>query len=438
MAIGLLLGACASSARGTPGPADAGGPSPAADAPLAPTAGPPLAPVSIRVGEGRALQHLGCAIAGAGDGVVVWREKDREERSAVWVSQLVANRAGWQPAQPLRAPGAVEIDGVAAAVDEQGRALAVWNEFDGTTGLVSGARFAPEGGAGSSPRWSSPAPLAVGWILNLVGGPAGEAAAYGILEGASMPTLLRHSPDRGWEPDSGLATARAGFFFADPRGRGLLIWNQPAAPGAQEVLAARHPFRGSWSDPTRVQEGRAFDHPLPSVNAALAADGSGLVVWNRGGDLQGELWAAVTDADGGWEAPHRLADGEAPLWTTTPLWTVGGEALVIWETGNPPRRKVWAARRRGGAWQPSVVLGQGSEIATGALSPSGEALVSWSTPGGLQARRSAPAGAWGPPSVAGSGAEGIADLCAGIDADGRAWMIWIGSSPQVVRAARMP
>jgi len=421
-----------------------GSSTPAADAaPAADTSAPDVAPVvdsaadltadvapqplvdtvTIRPPSDRSLQHLECAGNGAGEGMAIWRETDGDKHQ-IWTSRLTAGQ--WLPAQSLGERPTADLNRTGVNVDAQGRAVAVWNESDGPAAGVVGTRFVPATG------WTAPERIGAGWVLTLVGDGAGDAVAFGVLEGTT-PTLLRYSPASGWAADP-IKVERQGFFFASPVGRGVMFWNQAGVVGS--ALMASEYGAGVWSPTLRVQDEVPFDHPLPSVNAALAADGTGLVVWNRGGELQGDLWAAGRTEAALWQVPHRLSSGEAPLWTTTVVAQEQGGALVTWETGMPPGRKIWAAPRRSGLWGESVNLGEGSETVTGALAASGEALVAWATPSRVYARRYRPARGWSLARLASGNNGGVADLCAFIDDQGSGWAVWISGGPQVLRAAQ--
>jgi hypothetical protein len=424
-----LAGACASSAPpprdAAPAPPDAASPLP--DATLDPDLPPPdpiLDTLTVRPAGDRTLLHMDCTINAAGAGMVAWRETDGEGKHQVWVSRL-AHDTGWQPPLSLGPRATSELDRVSVTMDAKGRALLVWNEADGAAAGVVSARFDPATG------WAPPARIGPGWVLTLAGDPGGSAAAFGVFEGLP-PTLLRYTPAAGWTGDVTLALPRAGFFFASPLGRGALLWNQHGAAG--DELYASDYAAGVWSAPLRLQEALPFDHPLPSVNATLAGDGSGLVAWNRGGELEGELWASATSAPGGWETPHRLSTGSAPLWTTTVL-VKGQDGLVQWEAGMPPRREVWVALRAGGQWQDGTRLGEGSEFVTAALGGSGNAVVAWSTSRRVYARHHTLARGWGPTRAAIGDNGGLTRLCGGLDGAGRGWLLWISGSPMTLRAA---
>jgi hypothetical protein len=398
---------------------------PDADPTEAPPPDPVLETIMIRPGAERTLHHMDCTGNAAGDGMALWRETDPAGKHEVWAARL--GRDGrWQPAESLGARPTTDLDRLGVTLDAGGQALAVWNELDGPQAGVVSARGMPGG-------WTEPGRIAPGWVLSLAGSAAGDAVAFGVVEGTA-PTLLRYRPLTGWTMDVNLRLERAGFFFAGAGGRSVLLWNQPAGPGAHEFQASEY-GDGTWSAPVRVQEAQPFDHPLPSVNATVAAGGNGLVVWNRGGELQGELWAAATSGPSQWEAPRRLSSGEAPLWTTTPVVQEGGRAMVSWETGMPPRRKVWAALRGEGGWQESVMLAEGAEADTAALAASGDALVAWSTARRVYGRHFTRAGGWGPARLALGDNGGVSDLCAFIDGQGRGWVLWVNGGPQKLRAA---
>jgi hypothetical protein len=83
------------------------------------------------------------------------------------------------------------------------------------------------------------------------------------------------------------------------------------------------------------------------------------------------------------------------------------------------------------------MLGEGSEITTGAYEPNGSAVVAWSTPRGVFARHYTPGRSWAATAGMLGDRVGVADLCAGIDARGRSWIVWVGESPQQIRAAAL-
>jgi hypothetical protein len=113
--------------------------------------------------------------------------------------------------------------------------------------------------------------------------------------------------------------------------------------------------------------------------------------------------------------------------------------LVVWETGNPPRRKIWSAVFGGNGFDPTTMLGEGSELVTGALLESGglivSAVVAGSTTGSVILRHLDPrVAAWTAAKAASGRNSGVADLCATIDAQNRARALWISGSPQTVQA----
>ena len=387
----------------------------------------------LRPGGERSLQHLDCVVNADGEGLAVWRETERDGTPQVWTSHLPRSGLAWEAPRQLGVRTAVEIDRISVAIDCSGRGLVLWNETgDAEVGIV-GAVFKPDVG------WTDPAHIAPGWFLSLASHPDGRATAFGVLEGIRTTTLLRHAPATGWQLDTALRVEHPGFFFAGPPGNAVQFWNVPATAPNHELMLSEY-ADGTWTPPTRLHEPQPFDHPFPMVNGALAADGSGLVIWNRGGDARGELWASARNASG-WAPPHRLRDGDAPLWNTTVLVTDGGNGLMVWESGNPPKRKIWSALHLNGAFQPAALLGEGSELVTAAVDPMGSgsyAVVVWSTIGNvIFRRRHVERPDWETPRAASGRNGGVADLCAAIDARRRAWALWISGSPQTLKAATL-
>ena len=95
-------------------------------------------------------QHARVAMNANGEAVVVWEEFDGQS-SDVWTSR-------WSPSQDWSEPVLLETqpgDAVhpQVAIDDAGNALAVWSQHDGVRRVIMASRFVPDEG------WSAPEPI---------------------------------------------------------------------------------------------------------------------------------------------------------------------------------------------------------------------------------------------------------------------------------------
>jgi hypothetical protein len=167
-----------------------------------------------------------------------------------------------------------------AALDGQGRALAVWAQGGSGSFRAYASRYVPASG------WESPRPLdpdAVGEVEApaVAVGAGGQGTAAWLLRQGEQVDLFAasYAPATGWEmrqaleqrpePVSGL---RLG---ADAQGRSLVVWRQ-AEGGVESLWAARHVPGEGWSTPVLLEEEEGAVS-VPSLG--VWASGAALVAW---------------------------------------------------------------------------------------------------------------------------------------------------------------
>ena len=182
------------------------------------------------IGTGPAGESTaGVAVDGAGNVVAVW-EQDDGSHVSVWAGRFAAG-VGWEGAAALRDDPLVDAVEPSVDVDAAGRAIAVWQEWDGTEANVTSRRFVPGGG-------------------------------WGPLEHVDLPSVDAGTPE----------------VESDPNGNAVAVWTGPSGV-FWSVWANRYEAGSGWQTP-EVVEGYDTGHASPPA-VAVADGGDAFVVWHQ-------------------------------------------------------------------------------------------------------------------------------------------------------------
>ena len=88
-------------------------------------------PESLAVQDNGTAWDPHAGISSQGDITVGWRQRDGTHDSA-WARRYNATSEAWGDATPLETEDLGDAESPFIAVDDQGRAFAVWTQFDGT------------------------------------------------------------------------------------------------------------------------------------------------------------------------------------------------------------------------------------------------------------------------------------------------------------------
>ena len=258
-----------------------------------------------------------------------------------------------------------------------------------------------------------------------------ESAAVGLSlpRGASSPAVtLLHEGAGADLQDLRVAIA--------PTGAAVAVWvREDPVPAVR--ISLRSPNTGAWSTAADVGPAGAA---RPAV--AMAADGSGLVVWERPGGID----LAAIAADGAVGAPAPVPGAGATARRPALAMNAAGDATLAWWEGG----LVGAARPAGAAFGAPVAISETGGVPGPSalrapeltLSPTGRAVAAWRRAVGGRMRVEAAVGAlgaaWSTPVVVSptsSRSAGRPSLAA--NARGAAVVVWsqpVGTSLSAVRA----
>ena len=207
---------------------------------------------AIDADTGGSAGRLALGMNAAGSGLALW-----ESQSGAQVDLFAAEYlpgTGWSPPQPVEAR-AERVSHPLAAVDAQGRGLAVWRQSDGTDESLWAAHHVPGQG------WGTP---------RLLETEAGAVSAHSLAANAS--------------------------------GSAVVAWLQAGATGTR-VLASHYTPGSGWSAPEQL----AASAESPTVAAALSTNGSAVVLFRvletTGGSPRHRLASSRWEPGSGWTGP---------------------------------------------------------------------------------------------------------------------------------------
>jgi hypothetical protein len=291
------------------------------------------------------------AVGPAGDAIAVWYQFTAGS-AHIWANRFVPG-AGW---------GTVErIDNVAGnaavpqiAIDRNGNALAMWEQFDGTRKSIWANRYVIGTGWGSARRIeSNDASDAQG--VQLTVDAVGNALA--VWQQADGPHERIWANSYRADGDWGTAAVIGGTDVGDAsrpqiairNGSGFAIWQLSA--GTRTAIFARRYEAGSFSDAVFVLSDSISSASFPQV--AVDSQGNAIAVWGQKNApplinqdaVYGATMSSFTPADGGWSFPRSIeTPNEGGLDEIHPQLAIGANdlAFTAWDHLNSAGTSIWA------------------------------------------------------------------------------------------------
>lgn len=275
--------------------------------------------------------------ATTGSAIAVWRqEHSTQTRYGIWSSRY--DGANWDVPRQLDS-NQYDANQPQLAMRSDGSALAVWQQYNGTTLEIFGADYTP--------------PPANAWNA------ATRLSSASTTVNASQPQLVL-----------GATTSAAAF------------WVEYDNSGYRLMYAL---FNGTvWGTPQTL---RSTITPISLPHAVSNAGGAGIVVWQENDGTHHNtlaqrfnVAAAGVTLNGGVTALESLTDSAA---TPQASINAGGDILVVWRTADTPTTNVWGNRYDAtaaswsGAEKLEVVDSGSAYEASAAINSSGEAVVIW-------------------------------------------------------------
>jgi hypothetical protein len=386
-------------------------------------------------GSGSAL-NMRLALNRQGAGMVVWEHREGSAVREVHARAVSINHG--HGATTSLGTGIAAFPDV--AVDEQGRALAVWVEGVFPSLQIMARSFHPDTGWGTQ-TMSSPAGVLVSQPRAAVND-AGEMAVVWrqIVDVTPQVHARRFSPTQGWSAavrlDSVPYEAWTPQVSLDADGRLLSTWYQSNAANGLDVWANHIEPGGTPATAVQIDPGTGYsDQPVQ----ARLGDGSTLAVWrqtNETQDLNQRMGMNRFQPGTGWTTASSASGAQTAIARSAYLAPWGAaHAVTAWvRSSNGSRTEVWANRiQQGQPGEPQALQG-GQTLAQDdariGADDLGNAIGMWTRRDGaaltLWATLWPASGAPGTAQRLDNSASSLVSASAlGVDAQGQALAVWV-------------
>jgi hypothetical protein len=304
--------------------------------------------------EGREPQ---VAITRRGEAIAMWTAHDERHATNSFI-RTAAQPLGGSWSSPVGLPGSVEGEQPLVEVTPKGEAVAIWHaDYNEESGLEAASRSA-EGKWSAVKRLSHPGSIP---RPQLAMTSKGEAVAIWRLEGEGRDLGLQvatRKPGLPWKVRTFASSEGEGFSFPEiatgPGGTAAVTWTRSLfSAGEEEVVVARHPPSGEWTQPARLFGDELQLPKQMHTKLAVSDRGEWIAVWQsfgyapRGSTVEastrgrGQLWRAPVRLSGSRAAPE-YGSQEQPSIAVAP----NGEVFALWQFYNGTRWVIQGATRK--------------------------------------------------------------------------------------------
>jgi hypothetical protein len=279
------------------------------------------------------------AMNSEGEAHLVWAEHDGT-RANIWAKRYTVDN-GWLGSVKIETdPSAAS--GAQVAVDEDGNALAIWQQGNDTSDDIWANRYTASGGWGTAVRVESNATEFAASPRLAMSANGNASATWQQYDGAGSNVWFNtFSASAGWGTAQLVAdhaeNAINPAVATDASGNSLLVW--------QELYHAGPVFRVNiWS--RRYGAGAGLGVPTLLANVAQAdpvqlvmdESGNAIAAWSQLEGGPSSVWSVRYTANSGWAAPMLIETddaGDANLRTELAM-NRSGDAIVVWHQFDGP------------------------------------------------------------------------------------------------------
>jgi hypothetical protein len=280
-----------------------------------------------------------------GNAVAVWEQFDYYAFEFSIYSNRYVVGVGWGDAE-LVEPYTGDAYSPQVAMDADGNAVAVWRQFDGTKWNI----------------WSNRYVAGVGWDnAQLIDtddtgddyGPqvavdgSGDATAvwYQMDETRSTIKSSRYVVGAGWG-DAGLIGTESGHAYApqvalDADGNVIAVWQQSDGVTAYDLWSNRYVVGIGWGD-AQVIETEYGD--VYSQQVAMGGDGNAIAVWHQFDGTQYSIYSNQYVVGVGWGDSELIEAEEGNALSPQVAMDAEGNAIAVWEQYDGTQSSIWSNR----------------------------------------------------------------------------------------------
>jgi len=292
-------------------------------------------------------QYPQVAVDGNGNAMAVWEQFDGAHLNIRGNRYDVATKS-WGAAQRIDTNAAGDADYTQVVMLGNGNALAIWEQFDGTIYHVWACRYTVANGSWDAPRAvETEANHAIAPRIVKDGGNAAAIWMQGSVEIWNIMANRYDAATDSWGTPQLVETDNTNSAYTpqlamDSSGNGLAVWEQ--SDGTRDNIWANKYTSGVWGTAQLIESdnsGGAFDPLIVMDNS-----GNAIVVWYQSDGIRYNAWANKY-ALGTWGIPQLIETNNAGPASDTRLAMDGnGNVMAVWRQDNGSKYDIWANRYR--------------------------------------------------------------------------------------------
>lgn len=292
------------------------------------------------------------AIDSNDNALVVWVQPDGGGIYKIWANRYSADTNSWNDSSELiEASGPGNSGYPQIAIDSNGNALAVWYVGASNPSIMTNRyTAATDSWNGSSERLDTGVDSALSPQVAI--DMNGNALAVWEQWDGSRYNIWANRYSAGTDSwggaelvetnDAGWATSSQVVFNAN--GDGMVVWEQTDGSGRNIWFNRYLADSNSWKGPEKISGNE--DNPTYSPQIALDASGNALVVWRQKDGTRFDIWASrYTAGTDSWSSAELIeTDNAGDAKSPQVAVDTGGNALAVWHQNDGTRYNIMANR----------------------------------------------------------------------------------------------
>jgi len=373
-----------------------------------------------------------------GNALAVWHQRGGSTEN-IWANRFTPT-GGWGVAELLETDNASHAFSPQLAIDDNGNALAVWSQSDGRRFNIWANRFTPAGGWEVAELIETDNTGGAGAPQIAIDNDGNALAVWNQFDGTRTNIWAnRYTLTGGWGTAELIETGDVDSAFGpqiaiDGSGNALAVWRQ--SDGMREnIWANRFTPTGGWEVAELIETDNTGDGLLPpDPQIAIDQSGNGLAVWDQFDGTRTNIWANRYTLTGGWGAAELIeTDDVDSAFNPQIAIDQSGNALAVWvqrdETGILSNIQANRFTPADGWGVAELIKLDTTDISSSpqiAIDQNGGAVAVWELGSDIWANHFIPTEGWGVAEFIGfdDDSEGVLHPQIAIDQSGNALAIW--------------
>ena len=320
------------------------------------------------------------AVNGNGNATVVWRYSDGTRYNVV--SRNYFPGVGWDRGNELETMSG-NVQSLQVDMNDDGYAIAVWSQNDGTYNSIYANVYTTATGWGSAELVENGDGGA--YAPQVVLSTDGEAVVVWYQNNGAMYNIWAntYSITSGWGSETLIETEDTGNAFdpmidMDGSGNAVAVWRQDDGT-IYNVVSNLYTSGSGWGTAGIIESGDG--QVQPPTNVVVDDDGNALAVWHQYDGSKYDIISNRFTPGGGWGEEEEIEDGEGTAGTTHMDMDATGNAVAVWRQYDGDFYSIYTNRFiKGSGWGKAELIETrigSADVPRVSVDPSGNAIAVW-------------------------------------------------------------